>query len=166
MLTLLSFLCALAILIAVHEYGHYRMARACGVKVLRFSIGFGRKILRWQPKGSDTEFVLCLLPLGAGIIWLPAALYLMATQPDLGITNPYALDQAVRRRFDKRIYIPLPEPPARASMFKIHLGDTPNALTQARRWRAGGGGRARGRAVPGTAPRRSWRRVAIGSSTR
>ena len=47
MLTLLSFLAALAILIAVHEYGHYRMARACGVKVLRFSIGFGRKVLRW-----------------------------------------------------------------------------------------------------------------------
>ncbi|KAL4428167.1 hypothetical protein ABPG75_002256 [Micractinium tetrahymenae] len=50
----------------------------------------------------------------------------------LGATNlPYALDQAVRRRFDKRIYIPLPEAPARASMFKIHLGDTPNSLTQA-----------------------------------
>lgn len=49
----------------------------------------------------------------------------------LGATNlPYALDQAVRRRFDKRIYIPLPESPARANMFKIHLGDTPNALTQ------------------------------------
>lgn len=50
----------------------------------------------------------------------------------LGATNlPYALDQAVRRRFDKRIYIPLPEPSARASMFKIHLGDTPHNLTQA-----------------------------------
>ena len=49
----------------------------------------------------------------------------------LGATNlPYALDQAVRRRFDKRIYIPLPEAPARASMFKIHLGDTPNSITQ------------------------------------
>jgi len=49
----------------------------------------------------------------------------------LGATNlPYALDQAVRRRFDKRIYIPLPEAPARATMFKIHLGDTPHALTQ------------------------------------
>jgi len=64
MLTLLSFLSALAILIAVHEYGHYRMARACGVKVLRFSIGFGPQVLRWQPKGSQTEFVLCMLPLG------------------------------------------------------------------------------------------------------
>jgi hypothetical protein len=54
----------------------------------------------------------------------------------LGATNlPYALDQAVRRRFDKRIYIPLPEAPARASMFKIHLGDTPHALTQVGRRR-------------------------------
>lgn len=47
----------------------------------------------------------------------------------LGATNlPYMLDQAVRRRFDKRIYIPLPEAPARGGMFKIHLGTTPNAL--------------------------------------
>lgn len=51
----------------------------------------------------------------------------------LGATNlPYALDPAVRRRFNKRIYIPLPEAPARASMFKIHLGDTPHTLTQVR----------------------------------
>ena len=48
----------------------------------------------------------------------------------LGATNmPYNLDQAVRRRFDKRIYIPLPEEPARAHMFKVHLGDTPHALS-------------------------------------
>ena len=47
----------------------------------------------------------------------------------LGATNmPYALDQAIRRRFDKRIYIPLPEAAARAHMFKVHLGDTPNTL--------------------------------------
>ncbi|CAL5223306.1 g5797 [Coccomyxa viridis] len=50
----------------------------------------------------------------------------------LGATNlPYALDQAMRRRFDRRIYIPLPELAARAHMFKVHLGDTPHALTQA-----------------------------------
>mmetsp|Transcript_16506 Transcript_16506/g.49413 ORF Transcript_16506/g.49413 Transcript_16506/m.49413 type:complete len:438 (+) Transcript_16506:269-1582(+) len=49
----------------------------------------------------------------------------------LGATNlPYGLDQAVRRRFDKRIYIPLPELAARAHMFKVHLGDTPHALRQ------------------------------------
>ena len=50
----------------------------------------------------------------------------------LAATNtPYSLDQAVRRRFDKRIYIPLPDAPARAVMFKVHLGDTPHSLTEA-----------------------------------
>ena len=42
---------ALGLLIAVHEYGHYRVAVACGVKVLRFRWGFGKPLLRWQPKG-------------------------------------------------------------------------------------------------------------------
>ncbi len=64
MLTVFAFILALALLIAVHEYGHYRVAVACGVKVIRFSIGFGKKILVWQPKGSPTEFVICVLPLG------------------------------------------------------------------------------------------------------
>ena len=64
MLTFFAFLTALALLIAVHEYGHYRMAVACGVKVLRFSIGFGTTLWRWQPKGSPTEFVIGMLPFG------------------------------------------------------------------------------------------------------
>jgi regulator of sigma E protease len=64
MLTVVAFLVALSLLIAIHEYGHYRMAVACGVKVLRFSIGFGHTLLRWQPKGSPTEFVLAAFPLG------------------------------------------------------------------------------------------------------
>ena len=64
MLTLFAFLTALALLITVHEYGHYRMAVACGVKVLRFSIGFGKTLWRWQPQGSPTEFVIAVLPLG------------------------------------------------------------------------------------------------------
>ena len=41
MITVLAFLLTLGVLIVVHEYGHYRVAVACGVKVLRFSIGFG-----------------------------------------------------------------------------------------------------------------------------
>eukprot|EP00744_Colponema_vietnamica_P003527 GILI01005394.1.p1 GENE.GILI01005394.1~~GILI01005394.1.p1 ORF type:complete len:470 (-),score=150.39 GILI01005394.1:235-1572(-) len=48
----------------------------------------------------------------------------------LGATNvPWGLDSAIRRRFERRIYIPLPEEGARASMFKLHLGDTPNCLS-------------------------------------
>ena len=64
MLTLSSFLVAIALLIAVHEYGHYRMAVAVGVRVLRFSVGFGPQLFRWQPPGSVTEFVVCAFPLG------------------------------------------------------------------------------------------------------
>lgn len=62
--TVVAFLVALGLLIAVHEYGHYRVAVACGVKVLRFSIGMGKPLLRWRSKGSDTEFVIAALPLG------------------------------------------------------------------------------------------------------
>jgi len=67
-MALISFLGALVVLITVHEYGHYRMAVACNVKVLQFSIGFGRPIWRWrssQPRANqDTEFVLGWMPLG------------------------------------------------------------------------------------------------------
>jgi regulator of sigma E protease len=67
-MTVLAFLVALVVLIAVHEYGHYRMAVACDVKVLQFSIGLGRPIWRWRSTrplaGQDTEFVLGWIPLG------------------------------------------------------------------------------------------------------
>jgi regulator of sigma E protease len=62
--TVLAFLVTLGVLIVVHEWGHYRMARACGVKVLRFSVGFGRVLWRRQPHPDATEFVVCALPFG------------------------------------------------------------------------------------------------------
>ena len=62
MITVLAFLVTLGVLIVIHEYGHYRVARACGVKVLRFSVGFGRVLFSRQR--GDTEFVLSALPLG------------------------------------------------------------------------------------------------------
>ncbi len=64
LLTLAAFVAALGLLIAVHEYGHYRVAVACGVKVLRFSVGFGKPLVRWQRPGSPTEFVIGAFPLG------------------------------------------------------------------------------------------------------
>ena len=63
-ITVLAFIFTLGVLIVIHEYGHYRVAVACGVKVLRFSVGFGRVILRRQATPDSTEFVLCALPLG------------------------------------------------------------------------------------------------------
>ena len=64
MTTALAFIFTLGVLIVVHEYGHYRVAVACGVKVLRFSVGFGRVLWRRQATPDSTEFVLCALPLG------------------------------------------------------------------------------------------------------
>lgn len=62
-LTLFYFILAIFILVTVHEYGHFLVARLCGVKVLRFSFGFG-KIL-WQKKDKyQTDFVLSAVPLG------------------------------------------------------------------------------------------------------
>ena len=70
MLTLLAFVLALGLLITVHEYGHYRVARACGVKVLKFSIGFGKPIFSWRWAGQPTEFSIGLLPLGGYVSML------------------------------------------------------------------------------------------------
>ncbi|QWL61966.1 sigma E protease regulator RseP [Aeromonas jandaei] len=58
-----AFVVALGLLVAVHEFGHFWVARRCGVKVERFSIGFGKAI--WRRLGKDgTEYVLALIPLG------------------------------------------------------------------------------------------------------
>ena len=77
MTTVLAFLAALTLLIAVHEYGHYRMAVACGVRVLRFSLGFGPVLWRWKPRRprphQDTEFVVCAIPLGGYVRMLDDA---------------------------------------------------------------------------------------------
>ncbi|GAB4402214.1 MAG: RIP metalloprotease RseP [Rhodoferax sp.] len=64
LLTLPAFVLAIGLLIAVHEYGHYRVAVACGVRVLRFSIGMGRPLWRHQANPQATEFVLGVWPIG------------------------------------------------------------------------------------------------------
>ncbi|WP_295390818.1 RIP metalloprotease RseP [uncultured Thiodictyon sp.] len=58
------FLIALTILIAVHELGHFLVARWLGVGVLRFSIGFGRPLLRYRRRADTTEYVFAAIPLG------------------------------------------------------------------------------------------------------
>jgi len=64
MTDLLAFLVTLAVLIPIHEYGHYRVAKACGVRVLRFSFGFGRVLWRRQASPDSTEFTISAIPLG------------------------------------------------------------------------------------------------------
>jgi regulator of sigma E protease len=62
--TAASFIVALAILITVHEFGHFWIARKLGVKVLRFSVGFGRPLLKRVSPRDGTEYVLAAIPLG------------------------------------------------------------------------------------------------------
>lgn len=60
----LAFLVALGILISIHEYGHFWVARRVGIKVLRYSIGFGKALYRRTGKVDNTEFVVAAIPLG------------------------------------------------------------------------------------------------------
>ena len=62
LMTVLSFLVTIGVLVVIHEYGHYRAALACDVKVLRFSVGFGHVL--WRRQRGETEFVISALPLG------------------------------------------------------------------------------------------------------
>ncbi|MDH1264329.1 sigma E protease regulator RseP [Pseudomonas sp. GD03944] len=56
-------LIALGVLVTFHEFGHFWVARRCGVKVLRFSVGFGSPLVRWHDR-QGTEFVIAAIPLG------------------------------------------------------------------------------------------------------
>ena len=62
--TIIAFIVALGLLIVVHEYGHYLIARWCGVKVLRFSVGFGRALLVRRVGKDQTEWVVAAIPFG------------------------------------------------------------------------------------------------------
>lgn len=64
MTTLLAFIVAVASLVVFHELGHYWVARRCGVKVLRFSVGFGNVLWRKRFSGGETEWVISAIPLG------------------------------------------------------------------------------------------------------
>jgi regulator of sigma E protease len=88
-ITVLAFFVTLGVLIVVHEYGHYRVAVACGVRVLRFSIGFGRVLWRRQPTPQSTEFVVCALPFGG---------YVRMLDEREGEVDPAELDRAFNRK--------------------------------------------------------------------
>ena len=95
-ISLASFIVALGILVAVHEWGHFWVARRCGVKVERFSIGFGKALWRRTDK-LGTEFVIAAIPLGGYVKMLDERVDQVSEQ-DL----PYAFN---RQHVLKRIAI-------------------------------------------------------------
>jgi regulator of sigma E protease len=105
--TLVAFLVTLGLLIVIHELGHYWVARWCGVKVLRFSIGFGRPIARWTRGPDRTEWVVSALPLGGYVRMLDER------DPDAGPVSAAELPRAFNRQsVGKRIAIVLAGPMA------------------------------------------------------
>ncbi|HEX5364526.1 MAG TPA: RIP metalloprotease RseP, partial [Gallionella sp.] len=88
MITLLAFIAAIALLVVFHELGHYWVARRCGVKVLRFSLGFGR-VMYSKRCASGTEWVISALPLGG---------YVKMLDEREEAVSPEELDQAFNRK--------------------------------------------------------------------
>lgn len=78
----------LAVLVAIHEYGHFWVARRCGVKVLRFSIGFGKRLVSWTDR-RGTEFTVSAIPLGG---------YVKMLDEREGDVPDEQLDQAFNRK--------------------------------------------------------------------
>jgi regulator of sigma E protease len=89
MTTLWSFLLAIAVLVVFHELGHYSVARLCGVKVLRFSVGFGRALYSKKFPGGDTEWLISLVPLGG---------YVKMLDEREGEVAPHELHRAFNRQ--------------------------------------------------------------------
>lgn len=89
MMTILAFVGAIALLVVFHEYGHYWVARRCGVKVLRFSLGFGKVLYSKRFRGSDTEWTLSAIPLGG---------YVKMLDEREGEVMPEELDMAFNRQ--------------------------------------------------------------------
>lgn len=84
-----AFVLALAVLVAFHEYGHYRVARALGVKILRFSVGFGQPLFARRFGPDRTEFVLAAIPLGG---------YVKMLDEREGDVSPHDLHRAFNRQ--------------------------------------------------------------------
>ncbi len=67
---LVAFIVAISVLVAIHEYGHYIVGRWTGMKVLRFSIGFGKPIWTWVRGADQTEYCISAIPLGGYVRFL------------------------------------------------------------------------------------------------
>ncbi|WP_373388817.1 sigma E protease regulator RseP [Pseudomonas alcaligenes] len=85
-------LVALGVLVTFHEFGHFWVARRCGVRVLRFSVGFGSPLLRWHDR-HGTEFVVAAIPLGG---------YVKMLDEREGEVPAEQLDQAFNRKTVKQ----------------------------------------------------------------
>lgn len=87
--TLLAFIVAIGLLVVIHEFGHYWVARQCGIKVLRFAVGFGPTLWSRRYGPDETEWALCAIPLGG---------YVKMLDEREGVVPPSELPRAFNRQ--------------------------------------------------------------------
>ena len=63
LISIIGIILTIFLIVGIHEFGHFIVARLCGIKVLRFSLGFGKALCKWHDK-KGTEYVLAAIPLG------------------------------------------------------------------------------------------------------
>ena len=95
--TLLAFFVALGTLVVVHELGHYLVARWCGVKVLRFSVGMGRVVWSRRFGRDQTEWALSMLPLGGYVKMLDAREQDLGEVPEADLKREFTRQSVWRR---------------------------------------------------------------------
>ena len=95
--TLIAFFVALGSLVVVHELGHYLVARWCGVKVLRFSVGMGRVIWSRRFGRDQTEWALSILPLGGYVKMLDAREQALEDIPEADLKREFTRQSVWRR---------------------------------------------------------------------
>jgi len=110
--TVAAFVLALGVLVIVHEYGHYLVARLCGVKVLRFSVGFGPPLWKKRFGRDQTEWVVAAVPLGG---------YVKMLDEREGEVAPQELDRAFNRQSVWRRYAVVIAGPIANFLFAIFL---------------------------------------------
>ena len=105
-----AFIVAIGVLVTVHEFGHFWVARLCGVKVLRFSVGFGRPLWSKRSGSDQTEFVVAAIPLGG---------YVKMLDEREGEVDPAERDRAFNRKSVGRRFAIVSAGPAFNFLFAI-----------------------------------------------
>lgn len=101
MVTIAAFIITIGILVTIHEFGHFQVARWCGVKVLRFSIGFGKPLFSTTLGKDKTEFVLALIPLGGYVKMLDERVIAQELEQKTSQISTYS-EQELTRAFNRQ----------------------------------------------------------------
>jgi regulator of sigma E protease len=102
MLTALAFIFTLGLLVTVHEFGHYQVARWCGVKVLKFSIGFGQPLWSKQFGVDKTELVIAAIPLGGYVKMLDEREFADESNADMQLSQTIFSETDLKRAFNRQ----------------------------------------------------------------